>query len=188
MMQHVVASDPRNSEQRGVLAALSASNGSSLMKVGKPERALEYFDEARSIYESLDWAAKSVRSSANAAACREKMGEAAARTGDWDRASQYIQQALSVVESFLSAQNPDLSALYTAADGYQSLGDMEVWKARRLRQNRARQKECFTRAQAWYLKSVAVWRRIEHPCAERVGAGTKAVTQLALARLATVSA
>jgi len=163
IMRHVVASDPRNSEQRGVLAALSASNGSSLMKVGKSERALEYFDEARSIYESLDRAAKSVRSSANAAACREKMGEAAARAGDWDRASQYIQEALNAVESSLSGQNPDLSALYTAADSYQSLGDMEVSQARRSRQNRARRKECLTRAQAWYLKSVGVWRRIEHP-------------------------
>jgi eukaryotic-like serine/threonine-protein kinase len=156
IMRALVTSAPENEQSRGIFAALIATNGTTLMKLGKPEAAFKEFDEARSIY-------KSTGAALNAAGCIEKLGEAATRMGHAPMAGEYFQQALAVVEPLLSSQVVNLSALYTAADSYSGLGDLNLHQASRLPQNPANQRENWTRARACYIKSLEAWHRIDYP-------------------------
>jgi non-specific serine/threonine protein kinase/serine/threonine-protein kinase len=163
LMRAVIASDPDNRQQRGYLAVIAATSGSNFMHLGKAEGALREFDEARAIYESFHKADTSETEAAiNAAACKEKMGEAASLASKPQLAEQYFQQALSVVEPLLSAKDPD-SQRYAAVDAYSGLGDLKLQEARQLRQGSARKRESWTQARSWYLKSIDARRRIEHP-------------------------
>jgi tetratricopeptide (TPR) repeat protein len=163
LMRGVVASDPENRQQRGYLAKIAATSGSNFMRLGKPEGALKEFDEARAIYESFHKADTSETGAAiNAAACQEKMGEAAFVAGKPRLAEQYFHQALAIVEPLLSAKDPDPQR-YVAVDAYSGLGDLKLQEGRQLRQGSARKRESWTQARSWYLKSIDARRRIVHP-------------------------
>jgi hypothetical protein len=53
--------------------------------------------------------------------------------------------------------------LYLAADSYSGLGDLDLRKAHRSLKNSTEQRESWTLARSWYLKSLEVWHKIEHP-------------------------
>ncbi len=163
IMRGVVASAPENRQQRGTFAAIIVAGASIFLRVNKPHEALKEFDEARSIYESLHGADPAAGPSLEAAACKEKMGEAAAGIDNSKLAEEYYRQALAAVEPPLSTKQPDLAALYTAADAYSGLGDIELRKAAHSSQNLAMQKELWSQARSWYVKSLDTWHRIERP-------------------------
>jgi tetratricopeptide (TPR) repeat protein len=164
IMRGVVASAPENQQQRGYLAAIYEARGSNLMRLHRPESALQEFDEARAIHESFHKADPSETSaSLDAASCTKKMGEAASAVGNSKLAAEYFLQALSVVELFLTPEKPDPDALYVAADSYSGLGDLQVKGARQSGHDPAKQRERWMQARTWYLKSLSAWNRIEHP-------------------------
>jgi serine/threonine protein kinase len=163
IMHGVVASAPENKQQRGTLAAIVVAGASIFLRLDKPHDAFKEFDEARSIHESLRGTNPSHGPSLQAVACREKMGEAAIRLGNAKLAAEYFHQALAAVEPLLSVQEPDLAALYTAADAYSGLGDVERIEATRSAQDQVKQRELWLQARAWYVKSLDTWHRIQSP-------------------------
>jgi serine/threonine protein kinase len=164
IMRAVVASAPGNVQQRGYLAAIVATSGSIFMNLDRPEAALNKFDEARSIYESLPaTTATGTGDSLNAQACRQKMGEAAARSGNSKLAAEYFHQVVLAVEPLLAAPKADPEVLYVAADSYSGLGDLGLREARRSRQDPSTQRRDWAEARSWYLMSLDAWQRIVHP-------------------------
>jgi len=163
LMRGVVASAPENRRQRGTFTAILVAGASIFLRLDRPLDALKEFDEARSLYESLHALDSAAGPSLEAAACREKMGEAAARIGNTKLSTAYFQQALAAVEPMLSAQAPDLAALYTAADAYSGLGDLQLREARRFHKDQAQQREIWSQARSWYVKSLDAWHRIKNP-------------------------
>jgi serine/threonine protein kinase len=164
IMRGVVVSAPENQQQRGYLAAIYEARGTNLMRLHRPESALKEFDEARAIHESFHKADPSeTGASLDAASCRKKMGEAAAAAGNVKLAAEYFLQAASSVEPMLAAQEVDPDALYVAADSYSGLGDLQLRQGRQSGHDPAKQKESWTQARSWYLKSLNAWDRIEHP-------------------------
>lgn len=163
IMRAVVASAPENRQQRGTLAAITVAGASIFLRLDRPNDALKEFDEARSLYESLHRTDSAAGPSLEAAACREKMGEAAARVGNTKLAADYFHQALAAVEPLLSAQAPDLAALYSAADAYSGLGDLELRGASHFPKDHAQQREIWSQARSWYVKSLDAWHRIKNP-------------------------
>lgn len=159
IMRALAAADPDNNNQRGYFAALLATNASTLLRLGKGKDALNEFDEARVIFESL----KEGRNPLMPPLCMEKMAEAASRAGDSKLAAKYFHEVLNVVEPLLSLPKFDPSAPYLAADSYSGLGDLEMQKARQFRGASAKQYDCWIQARAWYLKSLEAWHRIERP-------------------------
>jgi eukaryotic-like serine/threonine-protein kinase len=163
IMRRVVASAPENMLQRGTLAAITVAGASIFLRLDKPTDALEEFEAAHAIYESLHGANPAAGPSLEAAACREKMGEAAARAGDANLAAAYFRQALAAVEPLLSAREPDIAVLYTAADAYSGLGDLQRREAGRADQVGAPRRELWLQARSWYVKSLDTWHRIQSP-------------------------
>jgi tetratricopeptide (TPR) repeat protein len=163
LMRGVVASAPENRRQRGTFTAILVAGASIFFRLDRPLDALKEFDEARSLYESLLRADSAAGPSLEAAACREKMGEVAARIGNAKLATEYFHQALAAVEPLLSAQAPDLAALYTAADAYSGLGDLQLREASHFPKDHTQQREIWSQAHSWYVKSLDAWQRIKNP-------------------------
>lgn len=134
------------------------------MQAHKPEAAFARFEEARTIYESFrDTGVADIFEIANLAACTEKMGEASALSRNNRAAANYFYQALSAVEPLLSPNSVEQNPLYAAADTYAGLGDLSLKRAGLPRQTVAQQRANWTEARNWYAKSLATWRRVEHP-------------------------
>jgi eukaryotic-like serine/threonine-protein kinase len=161
LMRGVVT--PENRQQRGTFAAITVAGASIFLRLDKPNDALREFDAARSMYESFRGTDPAVGPSLEAAACKEKMGEAAARIGNAKLAANYYYQALASVEPLLSTHEPGLAALYTAADAYSGLGDIELREATRSDQDHIKQREFWLQARSWYVKSIDTWRKIKNP-------------------------
>lgn len=162
LMRGVVVSAPENRRQRGTFTAILVAGASILLRLDRPFDALKEFDEARSLYESLHATDLVAGPSLEAAGCREKMGEAAARVGNSELAAEYFHEALAAVEAPLSAREPDLAVLYTAADAYSGLGDVQLREATHHPQG-AESAELWSQARSWYVKSLGAWHRIKNP-------------------------
>jgi serine/threonine protein kinase len=164
IMHRVVSAAPENARQRDKLAQIVMAGATIQMHAHNPEAARKEFDEARGIYQSLHEGHPSEQSySVNAAACREKMGEAELLAGNRKLAADYFQQSLSVVEPMLSIKQTDLGALYAAADAYAGLGDLKRSEASQPVLTLENRKANWTEAISWYSKSLDTWKRIEHP-------------------------
>ena len=164
IMHRVVSAAPENARQRDKLAQIVMAGATMQMHAHNPEGARKEFDEARGIYQSLHEGHPSEQSySVNAAACREKMGEAELLAGNRKLAADYFQQSLSVVEPMLSIKQTDLGALYAAADAYAGFGDLKRSEASQPVLTLENQKANCTEAISWYSKSLDTWKRIEHP-------------------------
>jgi eukaryotic-like serine/threonine-protein kinase len=164
MMRALVASSPQNADQRGILGAIYGASASNLMKLHRPEQALKEFNKACAMQEAASKADPGDQgASINTAFCVKRMGEAAAEAGNARLAASYFHRALRVVEPLVSAPVPDLDALYTAADAYSGLGDLQLHEARRPGEAAGKRKANWTEARAWYRKSLDAWRRIQHP-------------------------
>jgi serine/threonine protein kinase len=163
VMRALVASDPANVERQRKLTEITAAEATVLMRAHRLEAAMKRFDEARAMYEAaFKRGSATTGSSVNAAACREKMAEAAAGIGDLALASRYFRDALAAIEPRIGSTSDDLDALYTAADAYSGMGDIRATDARGSRHAEAR-RSAWTEARAWYVRSLGVWQRIEHP-------------------------
>ena len=163
IMRGVVASAPENRRQRGTLAAITVAGASIFLRLDKPNDALKEFEMANASYESLHSANTAAGPSLEAAACREKMGEAAARAGNANLAAAYFHQALAAVEPLLSAREPDIAVLYTAADAYSGLGDLERREASHANRDGTKERDLWLQARSWYVKSLDAWHRIQRP-------------------------
>lgn len=161
LMRGVVT--PENRQQGGTFAAITVAGASIFLRLDKPNDALREFGAARSMYESFHGKDPAVGPSLHVVACTEKMGEAAARIGNSKLASEYFHQALAAIEPLLSTPEPDLAALYTAADAYSGLGDLDLWEATHSSEDHAKQRGSCTLARSWYVKSLGAWHRIKNP-------------------------
>jgi len=173
IMNSLVVSAPENRPQRGNLAKMVRMKGFIFLKLGEPEAAMKEYGGALSMYESLykidPNGAKGLET--DVASCKEKMGEAASRLGDSKLAEEYFRQVLNFVEPVLSTQRPDPAVMYLAADAYSGLGKLRLREALQSRDEPAKGRERWIQARSWYLKSLDVWHRIEHPRPNRFDAG-----------------
>jgi serine/threonine protein kinase len=163
IMRGLVASAPENKQQSGILAAITVTGASTYLRLDEPNEALKEFEAARIIYESLHTPEAAGGPSLQAVACKEKMGEAAARLGNAELAGSYFHQSVADVTPVLSSEEPQLAALYIAADAYSGLGGIELRAATLAGQEHEKQREHLAQARSWYLKSLDAWHRIKNP-------------------------
>jgi ATP/maltotriose-dependent transcriptional regulator MalT len=65
-----------------------------------------------------------------------------------------------LVEEAAKASHPNMQALYTLADAYAGLGDVEAARASDRRLARAIRIQHWRQSAAWYKQSVEVWQRV----------------------------
>ena len=191
IMRTLVASEPQKAYNQGKFAGTLVTRGTILISANRPEAAIADFESARSLYESRNMEGTTYKRT-NVAACDVKIGEAAARKQNDQAAADSYHQALLIVEPLISTENPDLDALYVAADAYSGLGDISIRKAQRKGQTTDERKSNWAEARSWYQLSLNTWHRFEHPNhtapnSFQVGDPVTAKKQLELAEKAVAS-
>ncbi len=161
IMRALVSSAPENSFRHSIFATMLVIRGTVLTIANQPDAAIREIEQGASIYESL-YKAGTINH-VNVAASKVKLGEAAAKGKNGQRAANYYHQALTIVEPLIPATPANLDALYTAADAYSGLGELSMTAARQPGLTPARRKSYWTEAQSWYSQSLNTWHRIEHP-------------------------
>jgi len=161
MMQELAGSAPENAFQKGILAAMHVVRGTILTAAGQPSTAIPLLERAKSIYSALS--ASGGINVSNVAACDVKLGEAAVRAKNYAKAADYFDSALEVVRPLVGREPADLDALYTAADAYSGLGDVDSAKASGRGMTKAERMAAWNDAKTAYTSSLKTWRRIEHP-------------------------
>ncbi len=161
IMRALVSSAPENSFRHSIFATMLVIRGTVLTIANQPDAAIREIEQGASIYESLNKAGTINR--VNVAACNVKLGEAAAKGKNGQRAANYYHQALTIVEPLIPATPANFDALYTAADAYSGLGELSMNAARQPGLTIAQRKSYWTEAQSLYSQSLNVWHRIEHP-------------------------
>jgi eukaryotic-like serine/threonine-protein kinase len=159
VMKDVVASSPQNVPQQGILAAIYEARGDNFLRWHEFQPAKREFERAFSAYEKINAGASSAGTQVSAAGCKSRIGNAALQAGEAETAAAAFQQSLDLAKPFLSAEKPDIAALYAAADSYAGLGDIESRQATgRLPANG--NQEHWKKAQSWYSKSSEIWEKV----------------------------
>jgi eukaryotic-like serine/threonine-protein kinase len=161
IMQDLAGSASENAFQKGILAAMHVVRGTILTAANQPEAAIPLIERGRSLYKVLaDAGATSV---ANLGACEVKLGEAALKARSYAQASEHFQAALAIVQPLISREPADLDGLYTAADAFSGLGEVNSAKARGAGLTKAERISAWDDAKSSFTSSLNVWRRIEYP-------------------------
>jgi len=161
IMRGLVSSAPDNSFRHSIFATMLVIRGTVLTIANQPDAAIREIEQGASIYESL-YKAGTINQ-VNVAASYVKLGEAAAKSRNGQKAANYYHQALTIVEPLIPAAPPDVDALYAAADAYSGLGELSMTAARQPGLSKAQKKSHWTEAQSWFSQSLNTWHRIEHP-------------------------
>jgi tetratricopeptide (TPR) repeat protein len=169
MMKSLVASDPQNVQHKALLAELYEESGNNRLRLAEPEAAGQDYEKACSIWDQLHSVDTKSGADVKAASCRSKVGYAALRARQEDRAAALFHQSLDLLEPFLSRAKLQTDVLWAAADSYAGLGDIEVQLAsNRLRAGVSRS-EHWRQAQDWYRKSLEIWERVPEKDKKRPG-------------------
>jgi len=129
IMKDVVASSPQNVLQQGILAAIYEALGDNVLRWHEFQPAKREYQRAFSAYEKINAGASNAGTQGSAAGCKSRVGSAALQAGEAETAAAAFQQSLDLGKPFLSAEKPDIAALYAAADSYAGLGDIESRQA-----------------------------------------------------------
>ena len=159
MMRKLVANAPEKAFQRGIYAAMLVIHGTILTIANQPETAIAEIQRGRSIYDSLYKAGAGERM--NVASSDVKLGEAAYKAGHDQAAAEYFQQALTIAEPLVPANN--LDAIYVAADAHSGLGDLSARRAQKAGQSASTRRSNWADARSQYEQSLTAWQRLEHP-------------------------
>jgi len=78
------------------------------------------------------------------------------------KASKHYNEALAIIRSVASTNPLSIEALYTAANAYSAIGDLQTLHALAAQQNRPEQKQFFEQARLAY-QHLEMWKKIQHP-------------------------
>ncbi len=169
VMKNLVASSPQNVQQKLVLAAIYVDRGDNFLRWHELDRAAVEYEKACTTYRELRTSDTASQIDTAIADCNSRGGYAALRAGKTDAADAAFRRALTLVESFLTKDKPELDALYHGADSYAGLGDLESRQAANRSEDNPKRREHWKRAQDWYRKSLAVWEKVPADRRDRHG-------------------
>ena len=163
-MAHLVLLSPKNTEILGSQATLYVTAGNVVTRSGNKHQALKYYENAIAILSGVQF--QNLRNAGARqclAATYSKAGRAQEQLKDFDAAGAMFRKALALADPEASAANPNVQALYTVADSYSGLGEVEAALGTTSRLGRKSQMEHWQQAVSWYGRSLEVWGRVKEP-------------------------
>jgi len=160
--QQLISIDSQRPEYRTWMAVFRVGEGEALMRLGRYQPALECFETARELYDSVARSDQlDMDEQLSVAATDAKIAQARLRFGDGDGARRAYQRAVN--ESGPLANGSDLKqqAQYTLADAYAGLGDISSRLAARA--DGRHRTDFLTDACSSYENSLRVWHAIPNP-------------------------
>ena len=164
ILKQLVALNPQSTEFRGMQAAVYTSAGDAYARSGDGLRALQSYREALSILsrvQSEDPA--NVDGRLRVAGVSNKVAAMSVRLHDLPAATAMYQKALELVRPEATASHPNEQALYSTADSYAGLGEMEINLASDTTQTVRKQITHWDQARSWFQRSMSTWKQIAEP-------------------------
>jgi eukaryotic-like serine/threonine-protein kinase len=160
----LVAASPKNTEFRGMQAAVYVSGGDAYAAAQDYGAALKNYREALSILsqvESADSANVDVR--LRIAGVCNSIARMQVRLGDFEAATVTYRRALDLAKNEATAAQPNEQALYSTADSYAGLGELEMSLAIDSKRTERERMEHWQKAESALEHSMRVWSQIKEP-------------------------
>ena len=161
LMPKLVAQSPNDTEVQAMKADLNTTAGDIASRKRNYQRALKYYETSIGVLSAVASAnAKNGGAEQRLGATHNSAGRAQFGLNNLDAAETSFKNAVSLVNEATKASHPNMQALYTLADAYTGLGDVEAGRAIDSRLRRKDRAQHWQRSATWYRQSAGVWQRV----------------------------
>jgi len=161
LMPKLVAQSPNDTEVQAMKADLNTTAGDIASRKRDYQRALKYYETSMGVLSAVASAnAKNGGAGQRLGATHNGAGRAQLGLHNLDAAEASFKKAVSLVNEATKASHPNMQALYTLADAYTGLGDVEARHASDPRLKRNDRAQHWQQSATWYRQSAEVWRRV----------------------------
>ena len=164
LIGELVKFDPKNTEFQGIQAAEYGTAGDVYRRLGDVSQSLHYYREALSLtlrIQSQD--SNNVDGRLRLAAISNRVGEMLTRSGDLRGASEMLNKALAFAKPEASANHPNEQAVYSTADSYADLAEIEAALAADTSLARETRVGHWTQASSLGERCLKIWAQIREP-------------------------
>jgi eukaryotic-like serine/threonine-protein kinase len=161
LMPKLVAQSPNDTEVQAMKADLNTTAGDIASRKRDYQRGLKYYETSMGVLSAVASAnAKNGGAGQRLGATHNSAGRAQLGLHNLDAAEASFKKAVSLVYEATKASHPNMQALYTLADAYTGLGDVEAGHASDPRLKRNDRAQHWQQSATWYRQSAEVWRRV----------------------------
>jgi tetratricopeptide (TPR) repeat protein len=160
----LVKLDSKNTEFQGVQAATYVTAGDVFRRVDDISQSLHYYREALSLtsrIQSQD--PNNVDGRLRLAAISNSVGEMLTRSRDLKGAAEMLNKALELAKPEATSSHPNEQALYSTADSYADLAEIEADLAADTSLTRIKRIEHWTQASSLAERSLKTWALVKEP-------------------------
>jgi tetratricopeptide (TPR) repeat protein len=162
-IDNLVRLNPSDGELPGIRAAVYTTEGDVLSGSSSKDKWLEYFRTAIGIYRQIKSSdPDNVEDQLQLSGEYNDFGKALLQNGAFDRALEAFQDSLASSAALIHSVHPSVNSLYTVAESYTGLGDVEAAMASSASQESVRL-AALKRAQGWYAQSLKLWSQVKDP-------------------------
>ena len=163
-MPKLVEQSPKDTEVQAMKADLNTTAGDIASRKRDYQRALKYYEVSIGVLSAVASAnAQNGGAGQRLGATHNSAGRAQLELRNLEAAEANFKKAASLVNEAAQASHPNMQALYTLADAYAGLGDVEAALASGARLTRKTRNEHWQQSAAWYKQSAQVWERVKDP-------------------------
>ena len=161
LMPKLVAQSPNDTEVQAMKADLNTTAGDIASRKRDFPRALKYYETSIGVLSAVASAnPKNGGAGQRLGATHNSAGRAQLGLHNLEAAEASFQNAVSLVTEAAKASHPNMQALYTLADAYTGLGDVEAGHASDPRLKRNDRLQHWQQSATWYRQSAEVWQRV----------------------------
>jgi len=161
LMPKLVEQSPKDTEVQAMKADLNTTAGDIAIRKRDYQRAMKYYETSIAVLSAVaSTNAKNGGASQRLGATHNSAGRAQLGLHALDAAEASFKKAASLVNEAAKASHPNMQALYTLADGYTGLGDVEAAIASGSHLPREARTEHWQQSVEWYKQSAQVWGRV----------------------------
>jgi tetratricopeptide (TPR) repeat protein len=164
LVPRLVEQSPNDTEVQAMKADLNTTAGDVASRRRDFHRALKYYDTSIGVLSAvLSANAKNSGAGQRLAGTHNSAGRAQLGLHNADAAEASFRKALGLVEEASKASHPNMQVLYTLADAYTGLGDVDAARASDPRLPRGARSRHWQQSATWYRRSTETWLRVPEP-------------------------
>jgi eukaryotic-like serine/threonine-protein kinase len=161
LMPKLVAQSPNDTEVQAMKADLNTTAGDIAGRKRNYPRALKYYETSIGVLSAVASAnARNSGAGQRLGATHNSAGRAQLGMRNLEGAEASFKKAVSLVDETVKATHPNMQALYTLADAYTGLGDVEASRAADSRGKRDVREQHWQQSATWFRQSTEVWQRV----------------------------
>ncbi len=161
LMPKLVAQSPSDTEVQAMKADLNTTAGDIASRKGNFQHALKYYETSIAVLSGVASAnAKNGGAGQRLGATHNSAGRAQLGLRNLEAAEASFKKAVSLVNETAKTSHPNMQAVYTLADAYTGLGDVEANRASDQRRMPDVRLQHWQQSATWYKQSAQMWQRV----------------------------